>query len=91
MPRTKQPERPRAAGAPYTIKQAAEALNVSGSLVRNYLADGTLVGYREGRSGRNWRIPEAEVQAYLDRRQAANRPAIDPGPIRHLKLGRGTS
>lgn len=51
-----------------TVNQVAERLQVNEQTVRRWLREGEMVGTPiGGRTG--WRIPEREVQAFLDRRR----------------------
>ena len=53
-----------------TVNQVAEKLQVNVQTVRRWLRDGELIGTPiGGRTG--WRVPESEIQAFLDRRRMA--------------------
>jgi excisionase family DNA binding protein len=68
------------------VKQAAAALNISPRLVRQYLADGTLRGYREGPKQTMWRVPDAAVHEYIARRLGEGGPALPVvGEYLHLR------
>lgn len=62
-----------------TVKQAAERLGVSATLVYELVADGALPCYRLGGRGRRGviRFSEADLLAFLERRRVEHRPA-DP-------------
>ena len=47
----------------YTIKQAAEHLSYKPNTVREYLKRGILKGIKVGNE---WRIPDTDLQAYID-------------------------
>jgi excisionase family DNA binding protein len=59
-----------------TVKEAAARLRVSDRTVFTWLRSGQLRGLK---AGRKWRIPAAEVQAFLERSAGliAQRSAID--------------
>lgn len=76
--------RQRAPGAPYSIEQAAAALNLSPRTVRQRIRDGMLVAYQDGRL---WRIPERAMAEYLANREGDWSPPIGTGMAvrRHLQ------
>jgi excisionase family DNA binding protein len=75
-----------AGNPPMNVKQAAAALNISARLVRQYLADGTLRGYREGPKQTMWRVPASEVLDYIARRLGEGGPAAPVvGEYQHLR------
>jgi len=52
-----------------SVRQAADRLQVSVWLIRDYLQKGKLRGAKLG--SRLWRIPESALSAFMDEKQAA--------------------
>lgn len=62
----------------YTVKQVADALNLSTNTVYKYLEDGSIKATRLGGTGR-FKIPETELARLLG--QTSTQPPIFPTPI----------
>jgi excisionase family DNA binding protein len=68
------------------VHQAAATLNISVRLVRQYLAAGTLRGYREGPKRSMWRVPASAVAEYIAGRLGEGGPAAPVvGEYQHLR------
>ncbi len=81
-------ERPREPGAPFTVRQAAGALNMAERTVRALCQSGRLRSYREGPRGGLVRIRESDLLAYIEERMGQGvTPEADPKLTfrRHLK------
>jgi len=62
-----------------TVKDVAERLNCSESLIYNLLASGALRHYRLGRSQGGIRVSEEQMQAYLlGREKGGESPLMSP-------------
>jgi excisionase family DNA binding protein len=92
VPKVKTPAKTRPSPLPpgvLNVHQAAARLNVSARLVRLYLSDGTLQGYREGAKRTMWRVPESAIEAYIARRMGEGGPAVPVvGEYQHLRSRR---
>jgi len=77
-----------------TIKEVAEKSGVSETLVRGWIADGSLPHYRLGSKGRRGtiRIDEIDLEKFLEacrqgeRRDAVPPPRPQPVTLKHLRL-----
>jgi excisionase family DNA binding protein len=73
-----------------TVKEAAQRLGISESLVYEWCAEGVLPHYRFGRNGRRGRIliDETEFAAFLAGcRQERRKDALSMPELRHIQLG----
>lgn len=73
-----------------TVKQAAERVGVSESLVYEWCAEGVLPHYRFGRKGRRGKIliDDTEFDAFLAGCRQEVRNDTTPMPkLRHIQLG----
>lgn len=73
-----------------TVKQAAEQVGISESLVYEWCAEGILPHYRFGRKGRRGKIliDETEFEAFLAGcRQKARQDTAPLPELRHIQLG----
>jgi excisionase family DNA binding protein len=86
--RVPRPPRPRQPGAPYTVAQAANALNLSVSTVKDRIRLGQLRAYKDGFL---WRVAEADLDAYLAALRRASEPVAVSRFHRHFegRAGRG--
>jgi excisionase family DNA binding protein len=48
----------------YTPEEAAKLLGIAPRTIRNYLRNGVIKGIK---TGMMWRVPESDLQAYIDR------------------------
>ncbi len=72
-----------------TVKQVAEQLEVSASLVYELCHMGVIASTRHGRPGKRGtiRVSEEALQAYLSSLQGEVRPPAGPAlKLRHIKL-----
>jgi excisionase family DNA binding protein len=72
-----------------TVRQAAERLGISDSLVYEWCAEGLLPHYRFGGRGRRGRIliEETELEAFLANCRQERRQVVKPiPPLRHIQL-----
>ncbi len=68
-----------------TVKEAAERLEISVSLVYGLLTAGRLRGTRHGLGRGTWRISEQQLAEYLEA-AAEGVPAAPRRPLKHLQL-----
>ena len=59
----------------FTVAEAAAMLKVDPSTLRQRLRAGTLGGFR---IGTDWRIPKADLDAFIERNRNRHRPTWEP-------------
>ena len=64
----------------YTTTEAAEILNLSPSSLRVYLGDGEFPNARK--EGRDWKIPEPDLNDFKSRRRKRGRPVTTGAGLR---------
>jgi excisionase family DNA binding protein len=76
-------------GAMMTVRQVADKIGVSDSLVYEWCSAGLLTHYRFGSKGRRGKImiDEAELDAFLSSCRQEARPEVPP--LKHIKLNHG--
>src|SRR5579871_3478526 len=72
-------------GAALTLEEAAYVLSLDRTTVAKYLREGTILGFQ---IGREWRIPEEQLRAYVRRlvegqRRSSFPEYAGPRPTRH--------
>jgi excisionase family DNA binding protein len=74
-----------------TVKQAAERLGVSDSLVYEWCAAGALPHFRIGRNGKRGKIliAEAELDAFMAAHRQEKQPQAEVPVLKHIKIGHG--
>lgn len=72
-----------------TVKQAAERIGVSDSLVYEWCANGLLKHYRFGGKGKRGciRIEQADLDVFLA--ECVQRPKLPDIPLKHIQLNHG--
>jgi excisionase family DNA binding protein len=73
-----------------TVRQVAEKIGVSDSLVYEWCSQGLLSHYRFGKPGRRGKIliDEAELEGFLAAHRQEARPQTVP-PLKHIRLNHG--
>ena len=71
-----------------SVKQAAERIGVSDSLVYEWCSAGRLVHFRLGRKGKRGKvlIDEKDLEAFLAACRQESRPQISIPPLEHIRM-----